>query len=197
MLSASFRLSTNSYKYPNDTYTKVVINRVKLNVCTPCSFGVKASVRTYRQNRALYAYFFILFAIFILHLRESELYRYIMDGTSALGWELPFAMSAPPVFHIKVEASRFSALPKDTTSNLAGLFSTTSPKYRAPSREGVDTILKLFWYDSTRGLNSRSTGCQADAPTTTPLHRYRLSYTQTFYLVLHALPISYRKVSTK
>ena len=28
--------------------------------------------------------------IFILHSRESELYRYILDGTSALAWELPF-----------------------------------------------------------------------------------------------------------
>ena len=33
-----------------------------------------------------------------------------------------------------------SALPKDTTSELAGLFSTTSHKCRAPSREAVDTI---------------------------------------------------------
>ena len=33
-----------------------------------------------------------------------------------------------------------SALPKDTTSELAGLFSTTSPKCRAPSREAIDTI---------------------------------------------------------
>ena len=33
-----------------------------------------------------------------------------------------------------------SALPKDTTSELAGLFSTTSHKCRAPSREAADTI---------------------------------------------------------
>ena len=45
-----------------------------------------------------------------------------------------------------------SALPKDTTIELAGLFSTTSPKCRAPSRESVDTIFKVFWYDSTRGM---------------------------------------------
>ena len=32
-----------------------------------------------------------------------------------------------------------SALPKDTTSELAGLFSTISHKCRAPSREAVDT----------------------------------------------------------
>ena len=42
-----------------------------------------------------------------------------------------------------------SALPKDTTSELAGLFSTTSPKCRAPSREAVDTIFfsLLVWLD--------------------------------------------------
>ena len=33
-----------------------------------------------------------------------------------------------------------SALPKDTTSELAGSFSTISHKCRAPSREAVDTI---------------------------------------------------------
>ena len=56
-----------------------------------------------------------------------------------------------------------SALPKDTTSELAGLFSTTSHKCRAPSREAVDTIfLKSF------GMNEpRPTDCEADALTTT------------------------------
>ena len=37
-----------------------------------------------------YLYFFLYLFIFILHSRESELYRYILDGTSALAWELPF-----------------------------------------------------------------------------------------------------------
>ena len=32
----------------------------------------------------------LLIAIFILHSRESELYRYVLDGKSALAWELPF-----------------------------------------------------------------------------------------------------------
>ena len=35
--------------------------------------------------------FFVLFAIFILHSRESELYRYTLDRKSALAWELPFS----------------------------------------------------------------------------------------------------------
>ena len=36
-------------------------------------------------------YCFVLFAIFILHSRESKLYRYTLDGKSALAWELPFS----------------------------------------------------------------------------------------------------------
>ena len=35
-------------------------------------------------------FFLLLFAIFMLHSRESELYRYTLDGKSALAWELPF-----------------------------------------------------------------------------------------------------------
>ena len=34
---------------------------------------------------------FFLFAIFILHSRESELYHYILDGTTAIAWEFPFS----------------------------------------------------------------------------------------------------------
>ena len=34
---------------------------------------------------------FVLFAIFIIHSRESELYRYTLDGKSALAWELLFS----------------------------------------------------------------------------------------------------------
>ena len=53
-------------------------------------------------------------------------------------------VSGAPVFHIKAGAP-LSALLKDATSELAGLFSTTSPKCRAPSREAVDTIFNGFW----------------------------------------------------
>ena len=33
----------------------------------------------------------IFFAIFLLHSRESELYRYTLDGKSALAWKLLFS----------------------------------------------------------------------------------------------------------
>ena len=56
--------------------------------------------------RKLLHNFFLCLFIFILHSRESELYRYVLDGTSALAWELLFfEVSGPPVFHIKAEAS--------------------------------------------------------------------------------------------
>ena len=40
--------------------------------------------------------FFALLTIFILHSRESELYRYVLDGMSALAWEdIAFHFSLP------------------------------------------------------------------------------------------------------
>ena len=46
----------------------------------------------YNQRYFLFNCFvFVLFAIFILHSRESELYRYTLDGKSALAWVLPFS----------------------------------------------------------------------------------------------------------
>ena len=71
---------------------------------------------------------------------------------------------------------QLSALPKDITSKLAGLFSATSPKCRAPSREAVETIFHVFWYDSTKGLNPRSTDCEANALITTPSRRFDINF---------------------
>ena len=34
-------------------------------------------------------------------------------------------------------------------------------------------FFKVFWYDSTRGMNPRSTDCKADALTTTPSRRFQ------------------------
>ena len=39
----------------------------------------------------VFIFIFVLFAIFILHSRESELHRYTLDGKSELAWELPFS----------------------------------------------------------------------------------------------------------
>ena len=53
-----------------------------------------------------------------------------------------------------------NALPKDTTSELAGLFFILSLSCTAPSKEVVDTIFHVFWCDSIRKTNPKST----DAP---------------------------------
>ena len=76
-----------------------------------------------------------------------------------------------------------SALPKGTTCEPAGLFTTTSLKCRAPSRDAVDII--VVWYDTTRGMNPKSTDCEANALTTTPwLFLYSSNRDFKFYFVL-------------
>ena len=62
--------------------------------------ALKTPRKTNNSNNKLYCvavadtlkdvFFCIVLFIFILHSRESELYRYILDGKSALAWELPF-----------------------------------------------------------------------------------------------------------
>ena len=61
-----------------------------------------------------------------------------------------------------------SALSKDTTSEVAGSFSTTSLNAEHQTGKLQIPFLKVFWYDSTREINPRSTDCKADALTTTP-----------------------------
>ena len=54
--------------------------------------GNGLSAKRLRPNSDVrFLFCFVLFAIFILHLRKSELYRYTLDGKSALAWELPFS----------------------------------------------------------------------------------------------------------
>ena len=54
------------------------------------------------------------------------MYRYVLDGKSALAWELPFPVTCLP--H-KDGAVPLSALPKDITSELAGLPSAKQGSY--------------------------------------------------------------------
>ena len=68
----------------------------------------------------------------------------------------------------------FSALPKNTTSELPGLFSTTSIKVEPQAGKLQIPFLKVFWYDSIRAMKPRSTNCKVDALTTTPWGQWRL-----------------------
>ena len=73
------------------------LNQTKFN--KPALIQLDNTVACNTKNRLLalktiqicFLFFFVLFAIFILHSRESELYRYTLDGKSALAWELPFS----------------------------------------------------------------------------------------------------------
>ena len=56
----------------------------------------------------------------------------------------------------------------DTTSELGGLFLTTSK--RQAGKLWIP-FFEVFWYDSERGLNPRSTDCKAGSLTTTPSRR--------------------------
>ena len=63
--------------------------KFKLSSATANSAKLQEVFRN-RKSASLFILFIYLFAIFILHSRESELYRYTLDGKSALAWELPF-----------------------------------------------------------------------------------------------------------
>ena len=98
----------------------------------------------------MFFYIFFYFAIFILHSRESKLYRYILDGMSALAWELPFCdLSGPPVFHIKAEMSREVPCPRTQQANLPAC----SQQAGRQAEKLWIPFFKVFCYDSTRGLN--------------------------------------------
>ena len=56
-----------------------------------------------------------------------------------------------------------SALPKDTTSKLAGLFPTLSLCAERQAGKLRISFFNVLWYDSTWEMSSRSTDCEADA----------------------------------
>ena len=82
--------------------------------------------------------------------------------------------TGPPDFHINVGASHSVSCPKAQQANLPAC-SPQSP-LNAECQAGKLGILffKVFWYDSTRGMNPKSSDCKADTLTTTPLHWFSL-----------------------
>ena len=81
---------------------------------------------------------------------------------------LGVAISGSPVFHINAGASRKMSCPRTQQANLPAY--SPQPPLNAERQAGKLRIpfFKVFWYDSTRGINPRSTDCEADALTTTP-----------------------------
>ena len=80
--------------------------------------------------------YIVLFAIFILHSRESELYRYTLDGKSALAWELPWEL------HEGSNVSNF-AIDFKIFNILVDCFLFSSSSRAAKAR----TFLHLKWMD--------------------------------------------------
>ena len=64
-----------------------------------------------------------------------------------------------------------SALPKDTTSELAACSPQPSPNVERQAGKQWIPFLKVIWYDSTGGLNPKPNDCEADALITTPSRR--------------------------
>ena len=48
--------------------------------------GLELEIESQLELGMAFLFVFVLFAIFILHSRESELYRYALDGKSALAY---------------------------------------------------------------------------------------------------------------
>ena len=81
----SYRVKPKILKKSKDFLAFQVTSREK----KICNLAGK-DLRKFKGRSKIFC-FFVLFAVFILHSRESELYRYTLDGKSALAWELPFS----------------------------------------------------------------------------------------------------------
>ena len=113
--------------------------------------------------------FFVL-TIFVLHEKANSIAIFWAGRSHLLGschFRGVWATCLPP----KGGDVPLSALPKDTTSELADLFSQHFLNAERQAGKLCIPLLKVLWYDSTRGMNPRSTDCKADALTTTPLRR--------------------------
>ena len=71
--------------------------------------------------------------------------------------------------------------PRTQQANLPAC--SPQPSLNAERQAGMLRMpfFKVFWYDSTRGMNPRSTDCEAGALTTTPSRRYYM-YDRNFAL---------------
>ena len=119
---------------------------------------------------------FICFICFICHIYPPFTRKRIVslyfgrEVRTRLGVAF-FEVYGPPVFHIKV-GRPVKCLAQGHNKQTCQLVLHNLPinaerqagKLRMP-------FFKVFWYDSTRGMNPRSTDCEADALTTTPSRR--------------------------
>ena len=77
--------------------------------------------------------------------------------------------TGPPVFHIKVGASHYVPSPRTQNANLPACSPQPPLNAERQAEKLWIPFFKVFCDDSTRGMNPRSTDCEVDALTTTPL----------------------------
>ena len=121
------------------------------------------------RNGVACSIFYVLL-MFILHSRESKLYRSLLDGMSALAWEFPF----PKCLYSTWRWDRpVKCLAQGHNKRTCGFVLHNLAKSRAPSCEY--DFLKFF-NGSTRGMKPRSTDCEADALNAMPSRQCEFLY---------------------
>ena len=117
--------------------------------------------------------FFLFYLPFLSSIHEkANCIAILWTGSpDSLGSCLFRGFYGPPVFHIKAGASRLVPCPRTQQANLPAC--SPQPSRNAERQAGKLRMpfFKVFWYDSTRGMNPWSTDCEAGALTTKPSRR--------------------------
>ena len=106
-------------------------------------------------------FFLYLFIFYSPFTRKRIVSLYFgRDVRTRLGVAI-FEVSGPPVFHIKAEASRQVPCPRTQQANVPAC--SPQPPINAERQAGKLWIpfFKVFWYDSTRGMNPLPTAKRA------------------------------------
>ena len=128
------------------------------------SVGVRVRIHSFFQFQFLpkstfiFYFCFYLFAIFILHPRESEFYCYILAGGPHSLRSCHFEMSEPQEDRClphKGGSVPLSASRKDTTTNLPACSQQPPLNAERQAKKLWIPFLKLFWYESTRGIEAQ------------------------------------------
>ena len=121
----------------------------------------------------VFFYFIFLYLpyLFSIHEKANCIAMFWTERPHSLG-SCHFRVTCLP--H-KGGASRQVPCPRTQQANLPAC--SPQPPINAERQAGKPLIpfFKVFWYNSTRGMNPRSTDCEADAPTNTPSRRFKSS----------------------
>ena len=133
-----------------------------------------------KESKAIYFYLFILPYSFSIHEKANCIAIFWTEGSHWLG-SFHFGVWATYLPH-KSGASQQVSCPR-TQANLLACSPHPPLNAKRPAGKLWIPLFKAFWYDSTRGLNPRSTDCKVDALTTTSLHRLFGSFPNSSFLL--------------